>query len=598
MAIEGPSEDTGDASAQAEARIAADTARIKALTRRLRAAMEGAAPPPGARQAGDLLARAAGLWWGEALKGEGRVAQPQIEAWGRVLTAVAEAQRQAAGGAMPEDRPRPRRDKRFSNPLWDSHPWYRLARETWEATGDAIEAAARDLPGLSAADRARLLFFARQLIDMMAPGNFLATNPDAMERAVETGGQSLIDGLENLVRDAEAHGPAPLVTLSDPGAYEIGRNIALTPGEVVLRTPLFELIQYAPATAAVHEVPLLIFPPWINRYYILDLRPENSLVRWLVGQGFTVFMVSWKNPDPSYADVSLSDYVTDGFLRAIEAVRAICGTREVNAVGYCIAGTLLAATLGVLARRGDTSVASASFLAALTDFSDPGDLAMFLTDDMLGAIEAEVDRRGILDGRHMARTFAMLRANELIWRPAIRSYMLGKAPPAFDLLHWNGDSTNLPARMAVEYLRLLCREDRLAGQGLEIAEQVVRLSDVQVPRFTVACEGDHIVPWRASYSGTRAMGGAEVRFVLARSGHIAGIVNPPAQGKYGYWAAPQDPAEAEAWKEAAAPGEGSWWPLWRDWLAGRSGAQVSARQPGSEGFPPLCPAPGTYLRER
>jgi polyhydroxyalkanoate synthase len=455
----------------------------------------------------------------------------------------------------------------------------------------AVEA----LDGLSPREKRRLDYFTRQVVDMLAPTNFLATNPDALEKAVETEGQSLIDGLENLVEDLERHEGELVVRLADESAFRLGENIATTPGEVVFRNRMFELIQYRPTTAEVHETPVVIFPPWINKFYILDLKEKNSLVRWLVDQGHTVFVVSWVNPDPSHKDVALDGYVEEGYLVALREAKAICGTDKVNPVGYCIGGTTLALTLALLGKRGDASVGAATFFTTLTDFSDQGEVGVFLDDDFVDGIERESAQTGILESFYMARTFSYLRANDLVYQPAIRSYMMGEAPPAFDLLYWNGDGTNLPAAMAVQYLRGLCQDDRFATTGFPICGETVHLSEVTVPLFAIACETDHIAAWKSSYRGVQTMGAPDRTFVLSESGHIAGIVNPPSKAKYGHWTNPDLALTPEEWLASAEKHAGTWWSRWGDWLAERAGPMVPAREPGDADHPSLGPAPGTYV---
>jgi polyhydroxyalkanoate synthase len=430
---------------------------------------------------------------------------------------------------------------------------------------------------------------------MLSPANFLGTNPDALTRAVETDGQSLVDGLENLVRDLEANEGDLVVTLADRDAFRVGENLATTEGEVVFRNRMLELIQYTPTTEKCYRTPLIIFPPWINKFYILDLKEKNSLIKWLVDQGYTLFVVSWVNPDPSYRDTGMDDYVEEGYLAAIDEVKKITGEDKVNAVGYCIAGTTLAITLSLMKQRGDTSVRSATFFTTLTDFSDQGEVGVFLEDDFVDGIEEEVNREGILDKFYMSATFSFLRSNDLIYAPAIKSYMMGEAPPAFDLLYWNGDGTNLPARMAVEYLRGLCQRDELARGQFPICGQTADLRDVDIPVCAVACETDHIAAWRSSYRGVQKMGARNKTFILSQSGHIAGIVNPPTKRKYGHYTNADLSLSPEDWRAAAEFHEGSWWPRWHDWLKKRSGAQIKARQPGDADHPPLAPAPGTYV---
>jgi polyhydroxyalkanoate synthase len=412
---------------------------------------------------------------------------------------------------------------------------------------------------------------------------------------VQTDGESLVRGLENLVRDIEANGGELLVTLADPAAFKVGQNIGATEGSVVFRNRLFELIQYAPTTERVHRTPLVIFPPWINKFYILDLKPQNSLIRWIVDQGFTLFVVSWVNPDASHAEIGMDDYIREGFLTAIDEVRDITGVAKVNTVGYCIAGTTLALTLAWLQRSKKAPVRSATFFTALTDFADQGEFTPFLSDDFIDGIEREVAERGVLSNRIMARTFSFLRSNDLIYQPAIRSYMMGEPPPAFDLLFWNGDGTNLPARMTVEYLRRLCQNNDFAAGHYTVAGTPVALSDVTVPVCAVACQNDHIAAWRSSFAGVAAMGSKDKTFILSESGHIAGIVNPPGKDKYGHYASDAALTTPDEWMQAAQFSKSSWWPRWGAWLAERSGAKVAARVPGAGGRAILAPAPGTYV---
>jgi polyhydroxyalkanoate synthase len=358
---------------------------------------------------------------------------------------------------------------------------------------------------------------------------------------------------------------------------------------------MMELIQYTPTTETVHKTPLVLFPPWINKFYILDLKEQNSMVKWLVDQGHTLFVVSWINPDAAYAGVGLEDYIEDGYLTAINTAKAITGEKQVNAIGYCIAGTTLALTLGLLKQRGDKSVKSATFFTALTDFGDQGEFAPFLTDDFIDGIEAECSEKGILPSVIMARTFTFLRSNDLVYQPAIRSYMMGQTPPAFDLLYWNGDGANLPAKMAMQYLRGLCQRNELADGGFDLMGHHLTLGDVDVPLCAIACETDHIAPWKDSYRGIQAMGSKNKTFIMTQSGHIAGIVNPPTKKKYGHYTNTDLSLDYKTWADTAEFHEGSWWPRWGAWLKKRAGAQVPARDPGDSAHPILCDAPGTYV---
>ncbi|MBC7738052.1 MAG: class I poly(R)-hydroxyalkanoic acid synthase [Candidatus Saccharibacteria bacterium] len=585
---------TEDHEAEAKlARLTGNIARVEALSARLMTALaqkkahDQALDGPGQ----DVYVKAAAAYMAEMMQNPAKVIEAQIGYWGKTLTHYVAAQQALAKGefAVPQDKGPT--DRRFANPLWDSNPGFNFVKQQYLLNAEAVQNAVGDMETLDAADRKRVEFFTRQIVDMFAPTNFLGTNPDALERAVATDGESLVQGLENLVRDIEANAGNAQVTLADQNAFAVGVNLATTPGSVVYRNRMFELIQYTPSTGTVHEVPLLIFPPWINKYYVLDMKPANSLIKWVVDQGFTVFVVSWVNPDPSYADVTMDDYIRDGFLTAMAEVRARSGQDQINTVGYCIAGTTLGLTLAHLHKVGDTSVRSATFLTTLTDFSDPGEVGVFLGEDFVGGIERQATADGLLSKAFMSRTFSYMRSNDLIYQPAIKSYMLGEAPPAFDLLYWNGDGTHLPARMALDYLRGLCQQDGFAKGTFAVFGRKVSLSDVMLPICAVACETDHIAHWKGSFNGVAQMGSDDKTFILSQSGHVAGIVNPPSKGKYGHYvnAAPID--APDAWRSGAEFRPGSWWPRWAEWLAERSGPQIEARQPANT----LCAAPGTYV---
>jgi polyhydroxyalkanoate synthase subunit PhaC len=578
-------------------RLNANLLKIEALAQRLVAAVAQKKPhDPGLAGPGeDVFMKAAAAYMVEMLQNPAKILEHQIGFWGKSLKHYLEAQQALRGGklvAPPDSTPK---DRRFANPLWETHPYFNYIKQQYMLSSEAMENAVASLEHLDAKDKKRVEYFSRQIIDMFSPTNFLGTNPEALSRAVETDGQSLVSGLENLVRDLETNDGDLLVTLADKEAFRVGQNLATTPGSVVFRNRMFELIQYAPSTEKVHRTPLMIFPPWINKFYIMDLKPANSLIKWIVDQGYTLFIVSWVNPDPSYAEVSMETYVEEGYLAAIAAVKEITAEPKVNVVGYCIAGTTLALTLSLMAKRGDTSVKSATFFTTLTDFSDQGEVGVFLDDDFVDGIEREVAAKGILHSFFMSRTFSYLRSNDLVYAPAIRSYMMGEAPPAFDLLFWNGDSTNLPAKMTVQYLRGLCQQDRFAKGGFDLFDQKLHLSGVKVPLFAVACETDHIAAWRSSLNGVRQMGSKDKTFVLSQSGHIAGIINPPARNKYGHYTSDAPLADADSWKAGAEFTPGSWWPRWDAWLTKRSGAMVAARVPGDSTHPVLCAAPGTYV---
>ncbi len=434
----------------------------------------------------------------------------------------------AALGEQTTQKPPPH-DKRFQAEEWTTNPYFGVLRQQYLLFENAVDETLASMDILENRDQHRAAFFARQIVELLNPANFYGSNPEAQTRAAETDGQSLIKGLEHLLEDLEASDGRLLVKLADEDAFTVGEDLATTPGKILFQNDLFELIQYAPTTEKVQKTPLIIFPPWINKFYILDLKPQNSLIKWCVDQGHTVFVVSWVNPDKSHADVGLDTYVSDGFLAAIDQVKSITGEKQVNAVGYCIAGTTLSMTLALLAKRGDKSVKSATFFTTLTDFSDQGEFTPFLDDDFVDGIVEEATENDVLDKYFMARTFSYLRSRDLVYAPAIKRYMLGEAPPAFDLLYWNGDSTNLAGRMCIEYLRWLCQENRFAEGRMDLLGDRLSLVDVTVPVCAIACEADHIAAWKTSYQGIRRMKSRSKTFIVSESGHIAGIVNPPTK---------------------------------------------------------------------
>jgi len=544
----------------------------------------------------ELFAKAATAYWHEALRDPAKVIEHQLAFWSKSVTHFVEAQQALASGKLQAPAKPGPKDRRFANPLWDTHPYFNYVKNQYLINAEAVAQAVDAVSDLEPKEKQRLAYFSRQIVDMMAPTNFLATNPDALEKAVATEGQSLVDGLENLIADLEANNGELIVKLADDKAFELGGNIATTPGKVVYRNRMMELIQYTPTTEKVHKTPVVLFPPWINKYYILDLKQQNSLVKWVVDQGHTLFVVSWVNPDAAYAGVGLEDYVEDGYLTAIREAKAITGEKQVNAIGYCIAGTTLSLTLSLLKQRKDKSIKSATFFTALTDFSDQGEFTPFLTDDFIDGIEEETKDKGILPSVIMARTFTFLRSNDLVYTPAIKSYMMGETPPAFDLLYWNGDGANLPAKMAMQYLRGLCQRNELAEGGFDLLGHHLELGDIDVPLCAIACETDHIAPWKDCYRGVQQMGSKHRTFIMTQSGHIAGIVNPPSKNKYGHYTNDDLSLDHDAWLEGAAFHEGSWWPRWGTWLKKRGGAMVAARAPGDSKHPVLEDAPGSYVK--
>ncbi|WP_443019735.1 PHA/PHB synthase family protein [Sphingomonas adhaesiva] len=490
----------------------------------------------------------------------------------------------------------PEKDKRFAADAWRTNPLFDWMRQSYALIADHLLRGVDALEGLDEKQREQLRFATRGFVDAMSPSNFPMTNPEVIEKTIATRGENLLTGLQNMLTDL---GKGQL-THTDPEAFELGRNLATTPGQVVKRTPLYELIQYAPTTEKVLKTPLVIFPPWINRFYILDLTPEKSFIRWAVEQGVTVFMVSWKSADASLADVTWDDYIA-AQIDAIDTIRDLLGVPAVHTIGYCVAGTTLAATLALLAARGEADkVASATFFTAQVDFANAGELTNFIDDEQLKLIE-QLSPEGYLDGRFMALTFNLLRGRDLIWNYVTNNYLLGKDYAPFDLLHWNGDTTNLPAKWHLSYLRDLYRDNLLVQPGaLSALGTPLDLTQVVTPAYVQAGREDHIAPAESVWQLTRHFRGP-VRFLLAASGHIAGVVNPPAAKKYRYWTNDAAVDSLEAFTAGARETAGSWWPDWIDWLRARAPDEVKAkgaRVPGKGDLPAIEPAPGRYVRTR
>ncbi len=489
-------------------------------------------------------------------------------------------------------------DRRFKHEQWSENAAFDFIKQSYLLSARCLHNTVRGADGLDDQTRRKVEFYTRQVVDALAPSNFAHTNPEVVAATLESGGGNLVKGLENLLDDLERGEGELKVSMTDRKAFELGRNIATSPGQVVFQNELMQLIQYAPSTKRVKRRPLLIIPPWINKFYILDLQPKSSLVRWLVDQGYAVYIVSWKNPREELREYGMDSYVEQGVLPAMRKVDELHGNDGVNVVGYCIGGTTLALTLALLGKtKAESPARSATFFTALTDFEDPGPLKSFIDEGFIAGIMVEAHRKGYLDQRIMARTFSFLRPNDLVYGPAVKAYLLGEARPKFDLLFWNEDSTRLPERMAREYLTHLYRDNQFSKGEFELEGKKVSIDDIKIPHYVVACEKDHIAPWDASFKGlTRAKGGG--RFVLAQSGHIAGIVNHPDKKKYGYWVSDADPGtDLEAWRVGTEAHEGSWWPDWSAWLSKRSGKKIDAADSFPKSTPRLEPAPGRYVRE-
>jgi polyhydroxyalkanoate synthase len=545
----------------------------------------------------DLFVKTAGAYLKSMAQNPTFFMEQQISYWGKTLEYFAETQEQFFSNSADNENIE-HVDKRFTHQLWKTNPFYKNVLKQYHVNSNMIIEAVAQVEGLSSKDQARLEYFSTQIIDMMAPTNFFGTNPDALEKAFLSKGESLVKGLENLIRDLESNNGELLVRLADETAFKVGSDLAATPGKVVFRNRLFELIQYSPSTEMVYQTPLLIFPPWINKFYILDLKPHNSLIRWIVDQGYTLFVVSWVNPDTSYADVGLEEYIEEGYFEAIEQVKSICNTKTINALGYCIAGTVLSIVMSLMKKRGDASINTATLLTTLTDFSDQREFTPFLQNDFIDTIESEIKSKGILESFIIARTFSFLRSNDLIYSPAIKSYMMGEAPPSFDLLFWNGDGSNLPGKMALQYLRHLCQDNQFAKNQLKMFGEKLGVSDIETPVFAVSCETDHIASWEDTFRGLHNFSSKEKTFVLSEAGHVAGIVNAPGRGKYGYYFGKDDFKNPEDWKQRADFKKESWWPFWEKWLGERSKDLVKARTPGSIDDVGLGDAPGSYVHQK
>ncbi|HJT57375.1 MAG TPA: class I poly(R)-hydroxyalkanoic acid synthase [Ktedonobacteraceae bacterium] len=484
-------------------------------------------------------------------------------------------------------------DKRFSAPDWQQNPIFDILKQGYLLAATTLLKTASEIEGLDEKQQRKLIFYLRQFLDAISPTNYMFTNPQVIHEAISSGGKNLVNGVEHLLRDVQAG----QIKMTDTEAFAPGRNLALTPGQVIYRNKLIELIQYAPATEKVYAVPLLFIPPWINKYYILDMQPQNSLIKFLVDNGFTVFVISWKNPDASMEETSFDDYLTLGPLAALDVIKEITGSQQVNPVGYCIGGTLLSMALPYLKAKGDKTAHSATFFVSLQDFTEVGDTSVFIDEPQVTYIEGQMMERGYLDSRSMAAMFNMLRANDLIWSNVVNNYLLGKEPPAFDLLYWNNDGTRMTRDAHSFYLRNTYLENNLIKPNKIVLKGVpIDLGQIQQDVYAVGTQQDHIVPWKSAWRITQLAGG-KTRFVLGGSGHIAGIINPPSKGR-GYWTNDKRVKNADQWFEGAEHHTGSWWTDWLEWLKPRSGEQVAPPPMGSAKYPPIMAAPGIYVLEK
>ena len=490
-------------------------------------------------------------------------------------------------------------DKRFKDDIWHESALFDFIKQSYLLTSKTIMQSVYDLEDIDPQDKKKLEFFARQYVDAIAPNNFILTNPRVLEATLESGGENLVKGMQNLLDDLERGGGKLRISTTDYNAFKVGENIATTTGSVVYQNDLMQLIQYKPRTNKVFKRPLLIIPPWINKYYILDLKPQNSFIKWLVEQGHTVFIISWVNPDKDLASKTFDDYMKEGPLDALNVISDITGETDANVIGYCLGGTLLATLLAWLHADGkQDKIKAATFLTTLVDFEKAGDLKVFIDDEQIEAMEDKMAKKGYLEADSIKNTFSMLRSTDLIWSFVVNNYLLGKEPFPFDLLYWNDDSTNMPARMHSFYLRTMYRDNLLAKPGaLEIADRKIDMTKVETPSFFLSTREDHIAPWKATYETTKLFSGP-VSFTLAASGHIAGVVNPPDAEKYCYFTNEKIADDHDEWLEKAKEHPHSWWPHWQKWIKDFTGTKVEARKIGNKTYKPIEDAPGSYVQKK
>ena len=538
----------------------------------------------------------------QMLSNPAKMAESQLNLWWDYMSLWQSSALKMMGAASTPIVEPAQGDKRFRHEDWHEHFLFDYIKQSYLIAARWLHHNVASVEGLPEHTKKKVDFFTRQYIDALAPSNFALTNPEVYRETIASGGQNLVKGLNNLLDDIERGNGKLKISMTDTKAFELGVNIATTPGKVVFQNDLMQLIQYEPATKKQWKRPLLVIPPWINKYYILDLREKNSFLRWATGEGLTVFIISWVNPDEKLAHKNFEDYVTEGLLAALDAVEKATGEKDVNAIGYCLGGTLLAASLAWLAVKKQKRIASATFMTSLIDFSAAGELEVFIDEEQVSSLEKKMNERGYLEGSEMAGTFNMLRANDLIWSFVINNYLLGRDPFPFDLLHWNCDSTRMPAKMHSFYLRNMYLRNALKDPGgISLADVPIDVSRIVLPTYFVSAIEDHIAPWKTTYAGPRLLGGKS-RFVLSGSGHIAGMINPPSANKYGYWTNDKLAATPDEWLAGAKQHEGSWWNDWLTWLKPQLGPQVAARALGKSGakgrLKIIEPAPGSYARLR
>ncbi len=525
-----------------------------------------------------------------------KIVQAQFELWQDYMTLWQNATRRLMGEEVEATIAPAHDDRRFKDAAWEENNVFDFIKQSYLLTARWMQNTVKEVEGLDDQTAKKVDFYTRQFVDAMAPSNFVMTNPEVLRETLDSKGENLVRGLQNLLDDMERGEGRLKIKMTDQDAFEVGGNLATTPGKVVFQNDLIQLLQFEPMTEKVFKRPLLIVPPWINKYYILDLREKNSFIRWATEQGHTVFCVSWVNPDEKLAAKTFEDYMFEGVLAALDAVGRATGEDKVNVIGYCLGGTLLASTLAYMAEKGDDRVATATYFTTLVDFTDPGELGVFIDEAQLTALEERMTERGYLEGSEMATTFNMLRANDLIWSFVVNNYLLGKDPFPFDLLYWNSDSTRMPAAMHSFYLRKMYVENKLSQPGgITLGGVPIDLRKIKTPSFILATREDHIAPWITTYRATQLYAGP-VTFTLAASGHIAGVVNPPASEKYCHWTNTKCPKSPDNWLAGATEHKGSWWPEWNKWIARRGRAKVPARKPGDGKLKPIEDAPGSYVK--
>ena len=527
-----------------------------------------------------------------------KLAEAQVKLWQDSMQLWQNTMSRLAGQEVEPLVEPERGDRRFKDKAWSEEVLFDYVKQSYLLTSRWMQGLVNEVEGVDPRTRTRVDFYTRQYLSALAPSNFALTNPAVLKRIKDTDGENLVKGLEHLLEDLERGEGRLQISMTDYDAFEVGKNVAASPGKVVFQNELMQLLQYAPSTKEVHQRPFLIVPPWINKFYVLDLQPKNSMIKWLVDQGHTVFVISWVNPNKELSHKGFDDYMLEGPLAALDAIERATGEAEANVLGFCIGGILVSCTLAYMAAKGDKRLNSATFLATMIDLTEVGEASVFIDEEQLANIERHIADKGYLEGHHMADMFNLMRENDLIWSFVVNNYLMGRDPMPFDLLYWNSDATRLPATMLTYYLRRFYLDNGLVKQGHIVLDDVpIDLGKVEAPAYFLATKEDHISPWVSCYPATRAFAGP-VRFVLGGSGHIAGVINPPVANKYCYWTNEEQPVDPQAWLEGAERHEGSWWSDWQAWLAEQGGPMVPARKPGDGKLKPLEDAPGSYVKTR